>query len=101
VGIEALGRLARGALDFGLLQLRRNCAHDTRSNLVLQIKNVLECAIEAIRPEMSSSASIDELTSDTHPIHRLAHAALEHIAHAQVATHLLHVHSPALVREAR
>ena len=34
-------------------------------------------------------------------LRRLAHAAFQHVAHAQLAAHLLHVDRPALVGEAR
>src|SRR5207245_9998953 len=36
-----------------------------------------------------------------HAVRRLAHAAFEHITHAKLTTHLLHVHRPPLVGEAR
>ena len=46
-------------------------------------------------------AGIDELPGDAHSVPGLAHAAFEHIAHAQFAPDLLHIDGPALVGEAR
>ena len=57
-------------------------------------------AVEAVGPEMRAGRRIDELAGDPHPLARLAHAAFEHVAHAQLAPDLLHVDRPALVGEA-
>ena len=46
-------------------------------------------------------SSIDELPRYTHSIARLPHAAFKHVADAEIAPDLLHVHSTAFVREAR
>ena len=101
VGIEAFGRLALGPFDLGLLELRRDGADHARRHLVLQIEDVRQVAIEAVRPEMRAGRGIDELAGDAHPAARLAHAAFEHVADAELAPDLLHVHRPALVGEAR
>ena len=79
----------------------RDRADDARRHLVLQIEDVLELAVEAVRPEMRAGCGIDELPGDAHPVCRLAHAAFEHVAHPELAADLLHVHGPALVGEAR
>jgi hypothetical protein len=52
VGVHALGRLALRAFDLGLLQPRRDRADDARRHLLLEIEDVLERAVEPIRPEM-------------------------------------------------
>jgi hypothetical protein len=54
-----------------------------------------------VGPQMRAGRNIDELRRDAHPLRQLAHAALEHVTDAQLATDLLHVHRPALVGEAR
>ncbi len=100
VGIEPLGRLALGALDFGLFEFRRDRDDHARRDLVLQIENVLEATVEAIRPEMRAGRGIDQLSGDPHAVRRLAHAALQHIADAELAADLLHVDAAALVGEA-
>jgi hypothetical protein len=101
VGVEALGRLARGPLDFGLLELRRDRADHARGHLILQIEDVFDAAVEMVGPQMRAGRNIDELRRDAHPLRQLAHAAFEHVAHAQLSTDLLHVHGPSLVGEAR
>ena len=58
-------------------------------------------AVEAIGPEMRAGHGIDQLAGDPHPAAGLAHAALEHVAHAELAADLLHVDGAALVGEAR
>src|ERR1700704_1518047 len=99
VCIKAIGGLSLSTLDFGSLQRWRDCAHNARGHLILQIEHVRQLTIEAVRPEMSASRSVNELTGDAHSVCRLAHAAFEHVAHAQLAPDLLQVHGSALVRE--
>src|SRR5262249_25376679 len=66
VGIKAFSRLVPRTLDFGLLQFRRNRADNARSDLVLQIEDVIERAIEAIRPQVTTSGGVDQLSGDSH-----------------------------------
>ena len=82
VGIEALGRLVLRTLDFGLLQFRRDGAHNACRHLVLQIEDVVKRTFKAVRPEMRPGRRIDKLRRDAHPVRCLAHAAFEHVAHA-------------------
>ena len=49
---------------------------------------------------MGAGRGIDELAGDAHPVRRLADAAFQHIAHAQLAADLLDVDGLALVGEA-
>jgi putative ABC transport system substrate-binding protein len=42
-------------------------------------------------PEIRSGRGIDELAGDAHSSPRLAHTAFEHVAHPELAAHLLHV----------
>src|SRR5262249_18514129 len=101
ISVEAPGRLALGALDLRLLQLRRNRADHASGHLILELENVLQRAVETVGPEMTAGGGIDELRRDSHAVCRLAHAALEHVADAELATDLLDVYGMALVREAR
>src|SRR5438552_7186611 len=50
---------------------------------------------------MRAGFGIDQLRGDAHPVAALAHAAFEHIAHAEFAADLLHIDRLALVGEAR
>ena len=101
VGVEALGRLALGAFDFGALKLLRDRADDVLGDPILKLEDVVERALIALGPEMAARLRVDELSGDAHAVRRLADAAFEHIAHAQVAADLLHIARPALVGEAR
>ena len=66
---------------------------------VLQIKNVVKIAVEAVGPKVDRTGRLNELPRDSHPVRRLAHAAFQHIAHTELASHLLHIHRAALVDE--
>jgi hypothetical protein len=101
VGVEAFGRLALGPLDLGLFQLRCDRADHACGNLVLQVEDVSESAVEVVGPQVGAGRGVQELGGDAYPLGGLAHAAFHHVAHAQLAAHLLHISGPALVREAR
>ena len=101
VGVEAFRRLAPCALDLRPLELRGDCPDDARGQLILQLEDVVEGAFEAVGPDMRPGRRIDELARDAHAVRRLAQAALQHIAHAELAAHLLRIHGSALVGEAR
>src|ERR1700739_2248352 len=93
------GRLTVGALDLGLAQLWFDRAGDAGRDLVLQVENVVERAVEAVGPDVSAGRGVDQLPGDAHPVAGFAHAAFEHVAHAELLCHLLHVDLPALVGE--
>src|SRR5690606_11426216 len=97
VGVEAAGRLALGALDLGALELRGDGADDAGGHLVLQLEDVAERALIAFGPDVRAARSVDQLAGDAHAARRLAHAAFQQIARAELAASLLHVDSPALV----
>src|SRR5262245_546671 len=99
VSIQALGWLAPGSLDLGLLQLRRDSADDTDSHLVLQIENVFEWSLESVCPQMRPGRGINELSADPDSAPGFADAAFKDIANPQLTTDLLHVHGPTLVRK--
>ena len=50
---------------------------------------------------MSAGCRVDQLPGDAHPVAGLAHAAFEHVAHAELLRHLLHGDRLALVGEGR
>src|SRR5262245_46448376 len=54
VGVEVFRRLASSSLDFGLFQPWGDGANHARRHLVLQDEDVLQCAIEAICPQVHS-----------------------------------------------
>src|SRR5262245_19015163 len=101
VGVEAFGWLPLRAFDLGALQLRRDRADDVFGYLVLQREDVPGGTFETVCPEMTPGGRVDELPRDAQAFCRFAHATLQHVAYAQLAAHLLHVHHPVFVREAR
>ena len=101
IGVEAFGRLALCAFDFGAFKLMRDRADDALGDPILKLEDVVERAFIALGPEMAAGRCIDELSGNAHAVRRFADAAFQHIAHAQVAADLLHIDGPALVGEAR
>jgi hypothetical protein len=61
IGIEALGRLAACALDLGLPQLGLDRAGDAGCDLILQIEDVVERAVEVIGPDMRAGGRVYQL----------------------------------------
>src|SRR5690242_17645304 len=68
VGVEVLGRLAAGAVGLAETQPWLYGPHDTRGNLVLQVEDVVEASVEAVRPEVRAGPGVDQLTGDAHPV---------------------------------
>ena len=101
ISVQTFGGLALRSFDLGPLQLGRDRPDNARGDLILQIEDVLAIAIEMICPQMRAGRSIDQLRRDPHAVPGLANAAFNDVAHAQLATHLLHIHRPPLVDEAR
>ena len=50
---------------------------------------------------MAAVQRVDQLGGDAHPVAALAHAAFQHILHAELLGHLAHVGRRALVGKAR
>ena len=84
-GVEALRRLAARPGMLGGEQLRPDAADDARRDLVLDGEDIVEVAVVAVAPEMAAGGRVDELGGDADAVARLAHAPLEHVAHAKLA----------------
>src|SRR5262245_20157973 len=67
VGVETFGWLALRASDLRSLQLRSDRADDALGDLILQIEDVIERAIETVCPEMRPGRCVDELPRDQPP----------------------------------
>ena len=100
VGIQTFGRLAFGAGDFRPLELRRDRGDDACGDLVLQFEDVVEGTLETVGPKVRSCRGIDQLGRDAQPPGGLAHAALEHVSHTELAANLSHIDRSAFEREA-
>jgi hypothetical protein len=74
---------------------------DAIGDLILQLENVVERAVEAVGPDVRAGRCVDQLPGDAHPVAGFAHAAFEDEAHAKLLRHLFHADRPALVGEGR
>src|SRR5437588_7241717 len=61
VRIEALWPLPTRPLDLRLLNAGLNDRHHPIGNLVLQVEDVLECAIKPVGPQVGASLGLDKL----------------------------------------
>src|SRR5208337_3401863 len=73
-------------LDWG--ERNRERADNLLDHLVLCCKDVGKIAIEPLGPEMAAGCCIDELCRYAHAVAGLAHTALKHEAHAEIATNV-------------
>ena len=89
--VEAFRRLALGAKIFRGIELRLDRRDDRLGDLVLHGEDVGETAVVALRPDMAAGRDVVELRGDAHAVAGLAHAALEHVADAELLGDLLHV----------
>ena len=58
------------------------------ATLILQLEDVLQAAIESVRPEMRPAHGINQLPGDPHPIARFADAAFQHEIVREVGDHM-------------
>jgi len=101
VSLPVRGRCRQNALCFGLVHLDGQHRDDGTGDLVLDRKDVLKLAIITLGPAMGPGDGIDELRADTNAVAELANAALQHVTHPKLASHLPDVDGPALVLKAR
>lgn len=101
IGIDAESRFHMRPSDFCPRNGRLNRAHYSSCDFILEIEYIFQGAVDLVRPKMCTGNRLDELTSDTHPPARLAHATFQHITNAKFAPHLLYVHRPAFISETR
>ena len=99
--VHAVRRLALRAEIFRGVKLRLDRGHDRLGDLVLHGEHVGETAVVTLGPQMAVGVDVVELRGDAHAIADLAHAAFEHVAHAEVGGDLPQVYRFALVHERR
>src|SRR6266478_81287 len=78
--------------------VRIDCADDVIGNTVLQLENVVECALKPISPDMPARRRLDQLPGDPHPPASTPDTPLQYVAHTQLAPYLLDVDRATLVR---
>src|SRR5207244_12251640 len=96
-------------LDLRPLRLRRRLQPSTEQRLegvrglfgdfVLNLEDVVEFSVVALRPEVIAVRSADQLDVDAQPFTRFSHAALENGRHAQLLADLADVLRGALELE--
>ncbi len=91
VSIEAAGRLVLGPLYLSKLQFGCDRSDHARGHLFLQFEYVLEIAVIAFGPDVVAARCLDELGRDAHPVAHLAHAAFDHVLHAELAADLANI----------
>ena len=96
-GIKAFRRLADRAPQLSFGDRRGERGRQCLRDLILHGEDVGQIAIVALGPDVISRFTFDQLRSDPDPIAGLAHAAFEHIAHAELPADLFHVDRTALV----
>ncbi|HVE48426.1 MAG TPA: hypothetical protein VNG69_02270 [Casimicrobiaceae bacterium] len=94
------GRFRARTLDLGHSHARLDRSHYAFGDSILQVKNILEVALEPVRPDVYPGFGLDQLACDAHPIARSAKAALEHIANTELATDLFYIDHFVLIGEA-
>ena len=73
----------RPARSISALQFGLDRAGDAGRDLVLQIEDIVERAVEAVGPEMTAAARVNQLPGDAYPVAGLPHRAFEDVADAQ------------------
>jgi hypothetical protein len=67
--------------------------------MILHLQEIDAVGVELIGPEMRAGLRVDELSTHPHAIATQLLASLQHIAHAEIAAHLLHIDGLSLVGE--
>src|SRR6185437_891359 len=101
VSVEAFGGPPVYPFDLGMKQLRLDRAGNSARDPILKLENIVERAVEAVRPDMSSGYRLDQLPADAHTIASLPDRAHEDVADAELAADLLRIDGLPLVGEAR
>jgi hypothetical protein len=88
VGFQALRALATGALDLGRADGGLEGPDDALGDPVFEIEDVLAPALVAIGPDADGGRRLDQLGGDADAVAGDAQAALQQIAHAELASDL-------------
>ncbi len=88
IRLQIVRALSRETLLLGVRQIDLERIDDLPRQFVLDFEYVGEVAVEAVGPDVPAGGRIDQLGGDPYPVARLAHAAFQHIANAQLPGHL-------------
>src|SRR5215831_8920773 len=101
VSAEIAGARSGRLRSLGNLDLWCDRGDNGLCYLLLYCKDVLQHAVVALRPDVIAGQCVDQLAGHTYPIRRLAYAALQHIANAEVPADLPDVGRFAIVGKRR
>ena len=101
MSLQVCSRLSIGALRLGELHLCDQLPDNTRSDLILQLKYILNLTVKSIGPKMRTCERVDQLSRDTYLQTGFSDAAFENLSDAKFAPHLLAVDRFALVGKTR
>src|SRR6185369_9780027 len=87
VGVEALRALAERAAHLGFADVRRDGGDRLLGDLLLQLEEIVDPAVDLVGPQDGLSLGIRELGSDTEPVADAAGAPGEDVAYAELAAH--------------
>src|SRR5262249_24180186 len=96
-GIELTWFLAPRLPDLGCDNASLDPGGTAPRDHVLGGKDMGQFAIVAICPQVRAGRGLDELGGDADAISGPPHAAFEHVAHTELATHFAYVHSRSLI----
>ena len=84
IGWQAVGPLVCSHPDFGVFQPARNRGDDGLRQLVLNIEELLDAAIETLAPQMVAWYGVNQLGGDANPAAHCTDTAFDDVAHAEV-----------------
>ncbi len=90
-GIETARRRDAGTFDDRMPDDRFERSDDVIGQFVLDLEQILQGTLVALRPEVMTGSRIDQLAGHAHSVAGLANAAFEHVAGAQAAADLLDI----------
>ena len=99
VGSEILRVLAHGPEALALPHVRRDGGHDPRGDAVLEREELAHLAVVFFRQHDCAGLGVTQLGGDAQVTGRPLHAAVHHVAHAQLAADRAHVDLGAAVAE--
>src|SRR4051794_14482534 len=80
-------------------ELVMECESDASGDFILHLKQVCKVTVEALGPQMAASLSVYQLYAHSNPVLGATHAALQYVAHVQLAPNLRGVDLLAFVVE--
>ena len=93
--------MARGTKPLLGVEMRLDRRDDALGDVVLHGEQVFQHAVVAVGPDVLAGLGLDQLAGDAQAPVGHAHAALEHVAHAEIARDGAHVGRLVLVDEGR